>query len=251
MKKHLKGQPIFQLIDRNKFNALVKKWDMDKWVQSFSTWEMTQALICCFVMRIESFREVEATLKIPDSTFGDSLRGRSHGFFQELCDLILLEIRAKTECHKNKTGVLYNGPYKPTNKKDRKKDIKLRHVIYRDPTSQKIFHFICSDSKISGQSIADIYKRRWAVELLFRWLKGHLNIRRLPTKTPNSIKTQLAVAVLVQLLLQLKKILDQFNGTLWELLRSIRTGLNYKILTASGAPPGCRWNPSPEASLTS
>ena len=74
MKKHLKGRSLFQLIDQNKFDALVKKWEMDKWVQSFSTWEMTQALICCFVMRLESFREVEATLKIPDSTFGDALR---------------------------------------------------------------------------------------------------------------------------------------------------------------------------------
>lgn len=105
MKKHLKGRPVFQLIDRNKFNALVKKWSMDKWVQSFSTWEMTQALICCFVMRIESFREVEATLKIPDSTFGDALRERSYGFFQELCDLILLEIRAKTESRKIKKAI--------------------------------------------------------------------------------------------------------------------------------------------------
>lgn len=372
MKKHLRGRPIFQLIDRNEFNALVKKWSMDKWVQNFTTWEMTQALICCFVMRIESFREVEATLKIPDSTFGDALRERSYGFFQELCDLILLEIRAKTESRKikkairqilaidsteikvhgslftqpgwkqkhcnnahqasaklhvvwnvdgewiddfiitpgrrndspvsldlrllpgktyvfdrayndfdfwqkimntkshfvtrlkehprlrmmlmkvllvqkNKDGVLYDGPYTPL----KEKPVALRHIIYRDPLTKKIFHFITSDFKSSAKTIAGIYKRRWAVELLFRWLKGHLNIRRLPTKTPNSIKTQLAVAVLVQLLLQLKKILDRFTGTLWELLRSIRTGLNHRIIATSGAPPGCRWTLNPEAGLTS
>lgn len=372
MKKHLKGRPLFQLIDQKKFNALVKKWDMDKWVQSFSTWEMTQALICCFVMRIESFREVEATLKIPDSTFGDALRERSYGFFQELCDLILLEIRAKTECRKvkkairqvlaidsteikvhgslfdqpgwkqkscngahqasaklhvvwnidgewiddfiitpgrrndspvsldlrilpgkiyvfdrayndfdfwqkimvakshfvtrlkdhprlrmmlmkvlrvqkDKDGVLYDGHYTPLKEKPEA----LRHIIYRDPLTKKIFHFITSDFNSSAKTIARIYKRRWAVELLFRWLKGHLNIRRLPTKTPNSIKTQLAVAVLVQLLLQLKKILDQFKGTLWELLRSIRTELNHRILADSGSPPGCRWNPSPAAGIMS
>lgn len=31
-------------------------------------------------------------------------------------------------------------------------------------------HFVTSDFKISAQTIADIYIRRWAVELLFRWL---------------------------------------------------------------------------------
>ncbi len=372
MKKYLKGQSLFQLIDQKRFNALVKKWEMDKWVQSFSTWEMTQALISCFVMRIESFREVEATLKIPDSTFGDALRERAHGFFQELCDLILLEIRAKTDSRKikkairqilaidsteikvhgslfdhpgwkkkhckeahqasaklhvvwnvdgewiddfiitpgrkndspvslnlrllqsktyvfdrayndfdfwqkivdikshfvtrlkehprlrmmlmkvlqfqrDKDGVLYDGPYTPL----KEKSIELRHIIYRDKLTKKIFHFITSDFASSAKAIAEIYKRRWAVELLFRWLKGHLNIRRLPTKTPNSIKTQLAVAVLVQLLLQLKKILDQFDGTLWQLLRSIRTGLNQKILAESGSGPGCRWSLNLAADLTS
>jgi hypothetical protein len=42
VKKHLKGRSLFQLIDQKLFNALVKKWDMDKWVQSFSTREMTR-----------------------------------------------------------------------------------------------------------------------------------------------------------------------------------------------------------------
>ena len=105
MKKHLRERSLFQLIDRKSFDALVKKWEMDKWVQSFSTWEMTQALICCFVMRIESFREVEATLGVPDSTFGDALRERSFGFFHELCDLILLDIRARTVSRKIKKAI--------------------------------------------------------------------------------------------------------------------------------------------------
>jgi transposase len=115
-------------------------------------------------------------------------------------------------------------------------------VIYRDPLTQKIFHFVCSDLKITARTIADIYERRWAVELLFRWLKGHLDIRRLPTKTTNAIRTMLAAAVLFQLLLQLKKITDKFKGTLWGLLRSIRADLAKKCLADSGPPEGCRWN---------
>ena len=63
------------------------------------------------------------------------------------------------------------------------------------------------------------------MELLFKWLKGHLDIRYLPVKNPNAIQTLLAVAVFVQLLLQLNKTREEFKGSLWELLRIIRAQL--------------------------
>lgn len=376
MKRHIKGRSLFQLIDRKKFDALADKWEIDKGVREFTTWELTNALISCFVLKLGSYRDVEAVLGIPDSTFGDAIRERSSGFFQELCDLILFEIRAKTEsrkikkairqilaidsteikvhgslfdepgwqqksckdehqasaklhvvwnvsgewiddfiitagrrndspvslqlrilsgkiyvfdrayndfdfwdkivssksdfvtrlkdCPKNRylqikvlqevkdrDGVLYDGPYEPTKPENREKDLKFRHIIYRDPLTKKIFHFVCSDQKISGQRIANIYRRRWAVELLFRWLKGHLDIRRLPTKTKNAIRTMLAAAVLFQLLLQLKKITDKFQGTLWDLLRAIRSSIIQKSLLVTGPRHGCRWTSAPLARSTS
>ncbi|MBK7963055.1 MAG: transposase [Bdellovibrionales bacterium] len=83
---------------------------------------------------------------------------------------------------KNKDGVLYDGPYKPTNKTNCKKKSKITTCDLSRSSVPENISFVCSDSKISGQTIADIYKRRWAVELLFHWLKGHLDIRRLPVK---------------------------------------------------------------------
>ena len=105
MKKHLKGRSLFQLIDKKKFDALVYKWGVDKGVRVFTTWELTHALLSCFVLRLGSYRDVEATLEMPHSTFGDAIRDRNSWFFQELCDLILLEIRAKTESRKIKKAI--------------------------------------------------------------------------------------------------------------------------------------------------
>ena len=105
MQKHLKGQSLFQLINRKKFDELALKWQIDKNIRQFSTWEMTQSLICCFVMRLGSYREVESTLKIPDSTFGDALRLRNFNFFQDLCDEILLEIKTQSRKRKLKRAI--------------------------------------------------------------------------------------------------------------------------------------------------
>lgn len=375
MSKHRKERSLFQLIDHKKFDELAAKWGVDKGVRSFSTWEMTQALLCCFVMRLGSYREIEGALGIPDSTFGDALRERHFGFFQDLCDCILLEIRGRTpdrkvkrairqilaidsseirvhgslfvepdwkqkytighqasaklhvvwnvdgqwiddflitpgrhgdspislklrllsgkmyvfdrayndfdfwnkivgigsdfvtrlkDCHRNRqllkkvlrgnqdrTGVLYDGEYHSTSPSAKDSDLKLRHIIYKDRTTGKIFHFVTSDQKISAKAVADVYKQRWAVELLFRWLKGHLDIRYLPTRTKNAVKTQLAVAVLVQLLLQLRKLVDKLSGTLWETLRDIRVALIRDTLASCGPPDGCRWNTAMGAGIRS
>jgi putative transposase len=125
-------------------------------------------------------------------------------------------------------GVLWEQDWKPSHDVLRKnpqvpKDFKLRQIAFRCPDTKKVFNFITSDFESPSQEIADIYKKRWAVELLFRWLKGHLNIRSLEPRNTNSIRIRLAIAVLVQLLIQLFRLLTKFSGTLWECLRKLRT----------------------------
>lgn len=133
--------------------------------------------------------------------------------------------------------ILYDGIYKPTsfyNHPQVPRDIEFRHIIYRDLESGKVFHFVTSDFKSSATTIAEIYRKRWAVELLFKWLKGHLKVRHLNVKSPNAIKVQLAVAILVQLLLKLKQVVDQFESGLWELMQIIRSTLICEGLNSTG-----------------
>jgi transposase len=132
--------------------------------------------------------------------------------------------------NEGKDGVLWEGTWRPSypvllKAKHIPKNFSLRHIIYRCPTSKKVFDFITSNRKASAQTIANTYRRRWAVELLFRWLKGHLNVRYFSVKNPNSIRVLLAIAVLVQLLVQLDRILKKAVGSLWDHLRRIRVAL--------------------------
>jgi len=127
-------------------------------------------------------------------------------------------------------GVLWDGEWKPSDSVLRKapqvpKDFVLRRIIFRDSETKKVFDFITSDFDCPAQEIADIYKKRWAVELLFRWLKGHLKIRYLEPRNPNAIKIQLTIAILVQLLVKLYQLQFRFKGTLWDCLRFLRIAL--------------------------
>lgn len=128
----------------------------------------------------------------------------------------------------NEVGVLSDGPWKPSYPVLRKnpqvpKDFALRHIVFKDPETKKVFDFITSDFDVSAQEIADIYRKRWAVELLFRWMKSHLRVRSIDARSPNAVRVLIITAVLVQLLVRLYRLMSQFPGSLWECLRKIQT----------------------------
>lgn len=44
--------------------------------------------------------------------------------------------------------------------------------------------------------MADLYKSRWQVELFFKWMKGHLRIKRFWGTSVNAIRIQVYVALI-------------------------------------------------------
>ena len=62
---------------------------------------------------------------------------------------------------------------------------------------------LSNDLDATAQEIADLYKRRWAIELFFRWVKQTLKIRRFLGTSENAVRIQIAVALIAFLLLRL------------------------------------------------
>lgn len=69
--------------------------------------------------------------------------------------------------------------------------------------SGKILRVMSNDLDAPAEEIADLYKRRWAIELFFRWVKQTLKIRHLLGRSENAVRTQVAVALIAYLLLRL------------------------------------------------
>jgi Transposase DDE domain len=62
----------------------------------------------------------------------------------------------------------------------------LRRVTYRDPETGKRLKFLTNNFTLPALAIAEIYKKRWAVELFFRWIKQHLRIKAPARKTASA-----------------------------------------------------------------
>ncbi len=78
----------------------------------------------------------------------------------------------------------------------------VREVRVRIETG-KVLRVLSNDLKASAQEIADLYKRRWAVELFFKWVKQTLKIKHFVGVSENAVRIQIAVALIAYILLRL------------------------------------------------
>jgi IS4 transposase len=62
---------------------------------------------------------------------------------------------------------------------------------------------LCNDLDACANQIAALYKQRWQIELLFRWIKQHLKIRAFLGRSENAVRLQLFAAMIAFLLLRL------------------------------------------------
>lgn len=67
----------------------------------------------------------------------------------------------------------------------------------------KVLRILSNDLDACAEEIAALYRRRWAIELFFRWIKQTLKITRFVGTSENSVRIQIAVALIAFLLLRL------------------------------------------------
>jgi len=72
----------------------------------------------------------------------------------------------------------------------------FRLIRYYDEEDDREFTFLTNATHISTFDIANLYKKRWLVELFFKWLKQHLKIKRFWGTTENAVRIQICVAII-------------------------------------------------------
>lgn len=73
----------------------------------------------------------------------------------------------------------------------------LRLIRYVDPETGRRLKFLTNNLTLPATTVALLYRKRWRIELFFKWVKQHLHIEAFFGTTPNAVKTQLWAAVIV------------------------------------------------------
>lgn len=78
----------------------------------------------------------------------------------------------------------------------------MRQVRLRRDNGE-ILALITNDFERSAKQIAMLYRTRWQIELLFRWIKQHLKIKTFLGRSANAIRLQLVAAMIAYVLLRI------------------------------------------------
>ena len=92
----------------------------------------------------------------------------------------------------------------------------------------RVLRILCNDLDASAQEIADLYKRRWAIELFFRWVKQTLKITKFLGTSENAVRIQIAVALIAFLLLRLAQATQKAVSSPLAFARLVRINLMHR-----------------------
>jgi len=101
----------------------------------------------------------------------------------------------------------------------------LRLVHYRDPETGKEYVFLTNRLDLSALEVAELYRRRWQIELFFKWIKQNLKIKAFYGTSKNAVLIQIWTALIAYLLLVWVKFKTKAGWGLLELSRLAQTML--------------------------
>jgi putative transposase len=99
-------------------------------------------------------------------------------------------------------NILADDEVKLVSKGDSRLPIPLRRIKVRRENGG-VITLLTNDLTRSAVEIAALYKSRWQIELLFRWIKQHLDIRKFLGTNENAIRLQVLAAMIAYLLLRI------------------------------------------------
>ena len=102
---------------------------------------------------------------------------------------------------------------------------KLRRVKYYDAETNKVFIFITNNLELTAFEIALLYKKRWQVELFFKWIKQHLRIKSFWGTTINAVKIQLYCAIITYCMVTIVGNKLKVDRSIYEILQILSFSL--------------------------
>jgi len=103
----------------------------------------------------------------------------------------------------------------------------VREILIRIETG-KVLRLITNDLDADAQAIADLYKKRWQVELFFRWVKQVLKIKHFLGTSENAVRIQIAAALIAFVLLRIAQATQCIVTSSLTFARLIRANLMHR-----------------------
>lgn len=92
------------------------------------------------------------------------------------------------------------------NYREEKVENRFRLVVVKNKEqSEKYFWFITNDFELSAKEVVDYYRRRWDIEVFFRFIKQELNVSHLVSLSKNGMEVMIYMTLIVAMLILIYK----------------------------------------------
>ena len=106
---------------------------------------------------------------------------------------------------------------------------KIRRVKYYDFETNRTFVFLPNNMDLTALQIALLYKNRWQVELFFKWIKQHLEVKLFWGTIENAVRIQIYSAIITCCLVTIVGAELKIERSTYEILQVIGISLLDKI----------------------
>jgi len=106
---------------------------------------------------------------------------------------------------------------------------KLRRVAVWDDQNEQTIEIITNQMSWTANTISELYKSRWQIEIFFREIKQNLHIKSFIGTTENAVMIQIWSALITILILKALKAMAKYGWQLSNLIAFIRLNLFVKI----------------------
>lgn len=113
-----------------------------------------------------------------------------------------------------------------------KKDAVVIRIVNFCSRDNKVEYRLATNlslSEFSDSEIGEIYRKRWAIETLWKFLKMHLKLDQLITKNDNGIAIQIYSCLIGYIILQLTEISKEIGNKALDKLRYLQSFMNQKV----------------------
>ncbi len=99
--------------------------------------------------------------------------------------------------------------------------VPVRLVTVADPQNGERISFLTNHFTLDSETIAELYKSRWEIEIFFKWIKQNLKIKSFLGTSKNAVMTQVWTAMIYYLLLSFIKFQTKCRHSLHELTKIV------------------------------
>jgi len=202
------GRPVYHSVTAAKINDITAAKDMpvepgatyvfDLGYYDYGWWAALDAAGCRIVTRFKTNKPLHDATDLP--------------------------LAPHTRVHSDRIGFL---PRRQAKNRSNPMADAVREIVVSTETGKRL-RILTNDLDAPTDEIADLYKRRWMIELFFRLMKQTLKIRKFIGRSQNAVRIQIAVALVAHLILRLMQNTAKVEYSILELARLVRANLMHR-----------------------